>query len=167
MIRCSKHCLVSSISTPSTLPNLSFKGMDSLKKKAPFITSVALFITSTSLGQADPKVPLGQDSNLEVPFPGSSSHEQAYKMSENCQSTYPSKALHESRLIRARGSWKWFIRVLGPCLTPLPTCSHTRRQHPLAAQKSVGPPLRQHRLHTHTWPTSFPLHWAQEQNETR
>ena len=67
-----------------TLPNPRFKTMNSLKKKAPFLISGALCITSTYLSQVDPKVPLDQfplDGNLEVPVSGSTSLKEAYKMS--------------------------------------------------------------------------------------
>ena len=86
-----------------TLPDPRFKAMNSLKKKALFLISGALCISSTSLSQ-DPKVPLGQDGNLEVPFSGSPSHKEAYKTSEKCQATCPSTPLHEPRLTAGGGS---------------------------------------------------------------
>ena len=86
-----------------TLPDPRFKAMNSLKKKALFLISGALCISSTSLSQ-DPKVLLGQDGNLEVPFSGSPSHKEAYKTSEKCQATCPSTPLHEPRLTAGGGS---------------------------------------------------------------
>lgn len=69
-----------------TLPNPRFKTMNFLKKKAPFLISGALCVTSTSLSQVDPKVPLDQfplDGNLVVPFSGSTNLTEAYKMSDH------------------------------------------------------------------------------------
>lgn len=103
MIRCSKCCLVSSIFIPSTMPNPSFQTMNSHQKKALSLISVTLCITSTSLSQVDPKAALGQDGNIEVPFSGSPSHEEAYKTSGKGWASCSSKPLHEPGLIRARG----------------------------------------------------------------
>ena len=91
MIRCLECCWVNLTFISHTVPSPRFKTMNSLKKKAPFLISGALCITSTSLSQVDPKVPL--DGNLEDPFSGSTSLKEAYEMSEKSQVTWP---LHTS-----------------------------------------------------------------------
>lgn len=96
MIRCLECCWVNLTFISHTVPSPRFKTMNSLKKKAPFLISGALCITSTSLSQVDPKVSLDQvplDGNLEDPFSGSTSLKEAYEMSEKSQVTWP---LHTS-----------------------------------------------------------------------
>lgn len=128
--------------TPN-LPDPRFKAMNSLKKKALLLISGALGISSTSLSQVDPKVPLGHDGNLEVPFSGSPSHKEAYKTSEKCQATCPSTPLHEPRLT-ARGSSKREVRALRIFFNPTATLQPHRRAASLPSllRAPCGPPTQ-------------------------
>ena len=114
-----------------------------------------------------PKGCSGPDGNIEVPFSGSPSHEEAYKTSGKGWATCSSKPLHEPGLIRARGRSRWKVRV--PRTFTNPTANpkaHSRAASPCWSEIPVGYPHRQRGLHACTRFTSFPLYcvWGQNQD---
>lgn len=65
------------------------QGNELPQKESPFSYLSSFVYNYYSLSQVDPKDPLDQDSNPEVPFSGSPIHKEAYKTSEKFQAPCP------------------------------------------------------------------------------